>query len=127
MNEILWSVRTDRRDRPQFHQRCTIAIEDDDRACGVERNTEAHAAGAAHGPDLVEMLIAIVEGKQLTTAKPGRRDHRGARGNEFQEAFENAHPDRCEVASTEIVERPLHMRRGALVGRGLRCRRSLWA
>ena len=111
MDQVLRCAGADRRERAHLHQRRTVPVEHDDLALGVERDAESHAAGAAHGAHLIEVLLAIVEGEQLAPAVAGGGDHRGAIRDGGEEPLEQLGTCRPFAALREILARALGARR----------------
>ena len=113
MDQVFRPIGADRRERAHFHQDRAIAVERDNLAARVQRHAEGHAAGAAHRADLVQMLVAVVEGEQLAPRFPGRGDNPGAVRHQGEMAFQRLNPGRARAAFG-IVGQGAARRQGAL-------------
>ena len=76
----------------QLHQRRAVPVQHHGPPPGRQRHAQAHAAGAAHGADLVQMLLPVRQGEQFPPALAGGGDHGGVRGQDGQQALQQRGP-----------------------------------
>ena len=88
MDHVFRLISADRGKSAHLHQHSAVAVEREYLSVRIQGDAQRHAAGAAHGADLVEVLVAVVQREQFAARFAGGDDNAGTFRHLRQVAFQ---------------------------------------